>query len=128
VPEPKRRTRSKQNFGRDTLWLLVGRAVHVSLLAGQRRLCSVVRAYGNPIADRSMGKLDFLLDGTATGQAGSSNGGFNVRPSPDLTACGSQSGYGPNFASIYPKQVLVVFDDATVNCYVSRLIVIGLAP
>jgi hypothetical protein len=30
------------------------------------------------------------------------NGGFNVRLSPDLTACVSQSGYGPNFASVYP--------------------------
>jgi hypothetical protein len=31
-----------------------------------------------------------------------SNGGVNVRLSPDLTDCISQSGYGSNFASIYP--------------------------
>ena len=30
------------------------------------------------------------------------NGGVNVRVSPDLANCVSQSGYGPNFASIYP--------------------------
>ncbi len=30
------------------------------------------------------------------------NGGVNVRVSPDLTNCVSQSGYGPNFASVYP--------------------------
>jgi hypothetical protein len=29
------------------------------------------------------------------------NGGVNVRLSPDLTNCASQSGYGPNFASVY---------------------------
>jgi hypothetical protein len=31
------------------------------------------------------------------------NGGVNVRVTPDLTNCVSQSGYGPNFASIYPS-------------------------
>lgn len=30
------------------------------------------------------------------------NGGINVRLSPDLTACTSQGGYGPNYASLYP--------------------------
>lgn len=32
-----------------------------------------------------------------------SNGGVNVRLSPDVTGCTSQSGYGPNYASIYPS-------------------------
>jgi hypothetical protein len=32
-----------------------------------------------------------------------SNGGVNVRLSPDLTNCVSQSGYGSNYASIYPN-------------------------
>ena len=32
-----------------------------------------------------------------------SNGGVNVRLSPDLTGCTSQSGYGGAFASIYPN-------------------------
>lgn len=31
------------------------------------------------------------------------NGGVNVRVSPDFTACTSQSGYGPKYASIYPS-------------------------
>ncbi|NOU49871.1 hypothetical protein HG263_04890 [Pseudoalteromonas sp. JBTF-M23] len=30
------------------------------------------------------------------------NGGINVRISPELTGCTSQSGYGPNYASLYP--------------------------
>lgn len=32
-----------------------------------------------------------------------SNGGVNVRLSPQLTGCVSQSGYGASFASIYPS-------------------------
>jgi len=31
-----------------------------------------------------------------------SNGGVNIRLSPDVTGCTSQSNYGPNYASIYP--------------------------
>jgi hypothetical protein len=31
------------------------------------------------------------------------NGGVNVRLSPDLTGCTSQSGYGPLYASLYPQ-------------------------
>jgi len=30
------------------------------------------------------------------------NGGINVRLSPELTSCVSQSGYGPLYASLYP--------------------------
>ena len=30
------------------------------------------------------------------------NGGVNVRLKPELTGCISQSGYGANFASVYP--------------------------
>lgn len=33
---------------------------------------------------------------------GTINGGLNVLISPSLTNCVSQSGYGPNFASLYP--------------------------
>lgn len=33
---------------------------------------------------------------------GTINGGINVRLSPELTACTSQSGYGPIYASLYP--------------------------
>ncbi|HEU5134646.1 MAG TPA: hypothetical protein VFU13_05840 [Steroidobacteraceae bacterium] len=32
-----------------------------------------------------------------------SNGGINVRLTPDLTGCTSQSGYGGAYASIYPN-------------------------
>lgn len=32
-----------------------------------------------------------------------SNGGVNVRLSPDLSGCTSQSGYGSVYASIYPN-------------------------
>jgi hypothetical protein len=31
------------------------------------------------------------------------NGGFNIRFSPDLTGCTSQSGYGATYASVYPS-------------------------
>jgi hypothetical protein len=31
------------------------------------------------------------------------NGGFNVRLSPELTGCQSQSGYGSVYASVYPS-------------------------
>ena len=33
------------------------------------------------------------------------NGGINVQLSPELTGCVSQSGYGANFASVYPSHV-----------------------
>jgi hypothetical protein len=39
---------------------------------------------------------------TITKLVATQNGGVNVRVSPDLNNCVSQSGYGPNFASIYP--------------------------
>jgi hypothetical protein len=32
-----------------------------------------------------------------------SNGGVNIRLSPDVTGCTSQSGYGSNYASLYPN-------------------------
>ncbi len=36
-----------------------------------------------------------------------SNGGINVRVSPDLSSCVSQSGYGPHFASGSPTHPAV---------------------
>ena len=33
---------------------------------------------------------------------GVSNGGINVRITPELTGCTSQSGYGSRYASLYP--------------------------
>lgn len=32
-----------------------------------------------------------------------SNGGVNIRLSPELTGCTSQSGYGATYASLYPS-------------------------
>jgi hypothetical protein len=32
-------------------------------------------------------------------------GGINVRITPELTSCTSQSGYGPRYASVYPSHV-----------------------
>jgi hypothetical protein len=40
---------------------------------------------------------------TVTRLVNTANGGFNVSVSPALTACTSQSGYGPNFASVWPS-------------------------
>lgn len=31
------------------------------------------------------------------------NGSFNIRMSPELTGCASQSGYGPTYASVLPS-------------------------
>jgi hypothetical protein len=42
------------------------------------------------------------VDSTIVKLVVTANGGINVRLSPDLTGCTSQSGYGPAFASIYP--------------------------
>lgn len=67
-----------------------------------------------------------------------SNGGVNVRLSPDLTNCVSQSGYGPSYASIPPSHpglnrikadLLVAFLTGTQvslylgdsNCYVGEM-------
>ena len=57
------------------------------------------------------------------------NGGVNVRLSPDLTNCVSQSGYGPSYASILPNHpglnrikadLLVAFTTGTeVSLYLS---------
>ena len=43
------------------------------------------------------------------------NGGINVKLSPDLNGCTSQSGYGEHFASIYP-------DHAGVSLFQSNLL------
>jgi hypothetical protein len=57
------------------------------------------------------------------------NGGINVRLSPDLSNCVSQSGYGPLYASVYPNHpgidrikadLLVAFTTGTpVSLYLS---------
>lgn len=70
------------------------------------------------------------------------DGGVNVRLSPDVTGCQSQSNYGPNFASIYPNHpginhmkadLLVAFTTGTPvslyltdsNCKVGEMILGG---
>lgn len=40
---------------------------------------------------------------TVTQLVNTANGGFNVRVSPGLSNCVSQSGYGPGYASVYPS-------------------------
>ena len=45
----------------------------------------------------------WIQNRTVVALVNTSNGGFNIRLSPDLTACVSQSGYGPNYASVYPS-------------------------
>lgn len=45
----------------------------------------------------------WTVNSTVTKLVVTANGGVNVRLSPELTGCNSQSGYGPNYASIYPS-------------------------
>ena len=71
-----------------------------------------------------------------------SNGGINVRLSPEIGGCVSQSGYGPNYASIYPdhpginrlqSELLTAFTTGTIvslylsdnTCKVSEMILGG---
>jgi hypothetical protein len=71
-----------------------------------------------------------------------SNGGFNIRMSPELTGCTSQSNYGPNYASVLPSHsglnrikgdVLVAFTTGTdirlyltdSNCTVGEMVLGG---
>jgi len=44
----------------------------------------------------------WIYNATVVALVNTSNGGVNVRISPELTACVSQSGYGPHYASISP--------------------------
>jgi hypothetical protein len=44
----------------------------------------------------------WIYNVTVIALVNTSNGGVNVRVSPDLTVCVSQSGYGPKYASISP--------------------------
>lgn len=76
---------------------------------------------------------------------GTINGGINVRLSPELTGCVSQSGYGANYASLYPthagkdkiasmllaaylseKPVAIYLTDA--DCTIGEVVLGGLAP
>lgn len=45
----------------------------------------------------------WVLNRTVVNIVNTVNGGFNVRLSPDLTGCVSQSGYGSQHASVYPS-------------------------
>lgn len=44
----------------------------------------------------------WTANGTIVKLVNTTNGGINIRLSPDVTGCTSQSGYGPNYVSIYP--------------------------
>jgi len=52
-------------------------------------------AYAEPVG--------WVSNRTVVALVNTGNGGFNIRLSPDLTGCVSQSGYGPNYASVYPS-------------------------
>jgi hypothetical protein len=45
----------------------------------------------------------WVLNRTVVNIVNTANGGFNVRLSPDLTGCTSQSGYSQHYASVYPS-------------------------
>lgn len=45
----------------------------------------------------------WVFDRTVVNIVNTANGGVNVRLSPDLTGCTSQSGYGQHHASVYPS-------------------------
>lgn len=45
----------------------------------------------------------WIINATITKLVVTADGGINVRLSPDLTACVSNSGYGPGYASLYPS-------------------------
>lgn len=52
-----------------------------------------------PVANAEQG---WIVSAKVVRIVATSNGGINVRLSPELTACTSQSGYGPTYASLYP--------------------------
>jgi hypothetical protein len=45
----------------------------------------------------------WVYNRTVVAIVNTANGGFNIRLSPDLTGCTSQSGYGHHYASVYPS-------------------------
>jgi len=45
----------------------------------------------------------WIYNGTITNIVDTAAGAINIRITPDLTNCVSQSGYGPHFASVYPS-------------------------
>jgi len=47
--------------------------------------------------------LGWVTNRTVIALVNTGNGGFNIRLSPDLSGCVSQSGYGPTYASVYPS-------------------------
>jgi hypothetical protein len=47
--------------------------------------------------------LGWVVNRTVIALVNTGNGGFNIRLTPDLSGCVSQSGYGPTYASVYPS-------------------------
>jgi hypothetical protein len=64
---------------------------------------ALVGALAVPVIPARAEGPGWIQNRTVVALVNTSNGGFNVRLSPGLTACVSQSGYGPNYASIYPS-------------------------
>jgi hypothetical protein len=61
--------------------------------------CTVVLLVASAHADGP----GWVFDRTVVNIVNTANGGFNVRLSPELTGCTSQSGYGQHYASVYPS-------------------------
>lgn len=64
-------------------------------------LCLLVALAGSPAA--SAQGPGWTAPSTVIRLVNTANGGVNVRLSPDLTGCVSQSGYGASYASILPS-------------------------
>lgn len=54
------------------------------------------------ISSSTFAEEGWIAQAKITKIVGVSNGGINVRITPELRACTSQGGYGPAYASLYP--------------------------
>lgn len=68
-------------------------------LGGALLLASVFAAITTAVAQGP----GWTVQSTVIRLVNTSNGGVNVRLTPDLTDCVSQSGYGPSYASVLPN-------------------------
>ena len=67
-------------------------------------ICSALLAWSLPAFAQVPGWTGWS---TVVELVNTASGGVNVRLSPDLTGCTSQSGYGGAFASIYPDHAAI---------------------
>lgn len=73
--------------------------VHVALAAGQLALAATLLL---PLVPAHAAGPGWTVNSTVTRLVVTADGGVNVRLSPELSGCVSNSGYGPAYASIYP--------------------------